>query len=135
VRPASGVIHPSPVGGSAAAEELAEIAADLGMPFLRAVAAHATGAVLLAEGDPRAALARLRRAWTVWQELQAPYEAARARVLIGLAYQALGDADTAELEWDAACRVFQQLVLRPRSRGWRRYHGWLHHSGGRADRP
>ena len=83
------------------------------MPFLHAVAAHATGVVLLAEGDPRAALARLRRAWTVWQELQAPYEAAGARVLIGLTHQALGDTDTAELEWDAACRVFRQLAAAP----------------------
>ena len=97
----------------AAADELSEIAADLGMPFLHAVSAHATGAVLLAEGDTRAALATLRRAWTAWQELQAPYEAARARVLIGLAYQALGDADTAELELDAARQVFQQLDAAP----------------------
>jgi DNA-binding NarL/FixJ family response regulator len=96
-----------------AAGELSEIAADLGMPLLQAVAAHATGAVLLAEGDPRAALATLRRAWTAWQELQAPYEAARARVLMGLACRALGDSDTAELELDAACRVFQQLGAAP----------------------
>jgi DNA-binding NarL/FixJ family response regulator len=92
---------------------LSEIAADLGMPFLHAVSAQATGAVLLAEGDTRAALASLRRAWTAWQEIQAPYEAARARVLIGLAYRALGDTDTAEMELDAACRVFQQLGAAP----------------------
>ena len=96
-----------------AAWELSEIAADLGMPLLQAVAAHATGAVLLAEGAPRAALATLRRAWTAWRELQAPYEAARARVLMGLACRALGDTDTAELELDAACRVFQQLGAAP----------------------
>jgi len=96
-----------------AAGALSEIAADLGMPFLHAVSAHATGAVLLAEGDTRAALATLRRAWTAWREIQAPYEAARGRVLIGLAYRALGDADTAELELDAARRVFQQLGAAP----------------------
>ena len=99
--------------GRTAAGELSEIAADLGMPLLQAVAAHATGAVLLAEGDPRAALATLRRAWTAWRELQAPYEAARTRVLMGLACRALGDTDTAELELDAACRVFQQLGAAP----------------------
>jgi DNA-binding CsgD family transcriptional regulator len=92
---------------------LSKIAADLGTPFPHAVAVHATGAVLLAAGDPRAALASLRRAWTAWQELQAPYEAARARVLIGLAHRALGDSDTAELELDAACRVFRQLGAAP----------------------
>jgi DNA-binding NarL/FixJ family response regulator len=96
-----------------AADELSQSAADLGMPFLQAVSAHATGAVLLAEGDPRAALAWLRRAWTAWQEIQAPYEAARVRVLIGLAYRALGDTDTAELELDAARRVFQRLDAAP----------------------
>jgi DNA-binding NarL/FixJ family response regulator len=96
-----------------AAEALSQIAADLGMPFLQAVAAQATGAVLLAEGDPPAALAALRRAWAAWQEIQAPYEAARARVLVGLAHRALGDTDTAEMELDAACRVFRQLGAAP----------------------
>jgi ATP/maltotriose-dependent transcriptional regulator MalT len=96
-----------------AADELSEIAAELGMPFLHAVSAHATGAVLLAEGDPRAALATLRRAWTAWQELQAPYEAARARVLVGLAHWVLGDTDTADFELEAACRLFQQLGAAP----------------------
>jgi len=96
-----------------AADELSEIAADLGMPFLHAVSAQATGAVLLAEGDHSAALAALRGAWKVWQELQAPYEVGRTRVLIGLAYRALGDTDTAGLELDAACRVFQQMGAAP----------------------
>ena len=72
-----------------AADELSQIAADLGMPFLDGLSAHATGAVLLAEGETRGALASLRRSWTAWQEIQAPCEAARARVLIGLAHRAL----------------------------------------------
>jgi ATP/maltotriose-dependent transcriptional regulator MalT len=97
----------------AAADELSEIAADLEIPFLHAVSDRATGAVLLAEGDPSAALASLRRAWSAWQELQAPYEAARTRVLIGRAYLAVGDTDTAEVELDAACRVFQQMGAAP----------------------
>jgi DNA-binding NarL/FixJ family response regulator len=97
----------------AAADELAELAADLDAPLLHAVAAHATGAVLLGEGDARAALAALRRAWTAWQELEAPYEAARVRALIGLACRELGDADTAAMEFDAARGVFQQLGAAP----------------------
>jgi ATP/maltotriose-dependent transcriptional regulator MalT len=96
-----------------AAGALSQIAADLGMPFLDAVAAHATGAVLLAEGNARAALTTLRQALTAWREIQAPYEAARARVLIGLAHRALGDADTAEVELDAACRAFRQVGAAP----------------------
>ncbi|MDP8929095.1 MAG: LuxR C-terminal-related transcriptional regulator [Actinomycetota bacterium] len=97
----------------AAADELAEIAADLDAPLLRAVSAYAMGAVLLAEGDARAALDSLRHAWTVWRELEAPYEAARVRVLIGLACRALADAEAAEMELDAARRAFQQLGAVP----------------------
>ena len=44
----------------AAADELAAIAAELGSPLLQARAAHAAGAVLLAEGDPKDALLELR---------------------------------------------------------------------------
>ncbi len=97
----------------AAADELSQIAADLDAPFLRAVSAHATGAVLLVEGDARAALTALRRGWTVWCELEAPYEAARVCVLMGLACRALGDDDTGRMELDAARQVFQRLGAVP----------------------
>jgi DNA-binding CsgD family transcriptional regulator len=97
----------------ARADELSAIAGDLGAPLLGAVAAHAQGAVLLGEGNPPAALAALRGAWTAWQELEAPYEAARVRVLLGLACRELGDKEGAELELDAARRVFQQLGAAP----------------------
>jgi len=89
--------------------ELAEVSAALDVPFLRAVDAQARGAVLLAEGDQRGALEPLRRALTEWRELGAPYEAARARVLIGLACRRLGDKDNAEMELDAARRAFEGL--------------------------
>ena len=48
-----------------------------------------------------------------WQELDAPYEAARVRVLIGLACRELGDSDTAAMELDAARWGFQQLEAAP----------------------
>ncbi|MGH2555895.1 MAG: LuxR C-terminal-related transcriptional regulator, partial [Actinomycetota bacterium] len=97
----------------AAADELSKIAADLDAPLLNAVSAHARGAVLVGEGDARGALEVLRRAWRAWQELEAPYEAARVRVLIGLACRKLGDEDTGAMELDAARRVFQQLGAKP----------------------
>jgi DNA-binding CsgD family transcriptional regulator/tetratricopeptide (TPR) repeat protein len=97
----------------AAADELSAIAAEIGTVFLHAVAAQITGAVLLGEGDARGACAALRRALTTWHQLEAPYEAARVRVLIGLACRALGDDDTAEMEWDAARHVFKQLGAAP----------------------
>src|SRR5919198_1332065 len=64
-------------GARTAADELAEIAVQLDVPYLTALAAHAFGAVLLAEGDPRAALTKLRTAQRSWRELEAPYDAAR----------------------------------------------------------
>jgi DNA-binding CsgD family transcriptional regulator len=97
----------------AVADELAELSAALTAPFLRAASAHATGAVLLAEGDARAALAALRQAWTTWGEVEAPYEAARTRVLIGVACRQLGDEDGASLELEAARQVFLQLGAAP----------------------
>jgi DNA-binding CsgD family transcriptional regulator len=97
----------------AAADELAELAAELDAPLPRALATGTAGAVLLAEGDPRAALPALRAAGTAWQELAAPYEAARVRVLVGLACRALGDEDTAVLELDAARQVFARLGADP----------------------
>jgi DNA-binding CsgD family transcriptional regulator len=69
--------------------------------------------VLLAEGDGRAALGALRRAWTSWRDLEAPYEGARVRVLIGLACRELGDEDGAQMELDAARWVLQQLGAEP----------------------
>ena len=81
--------------------------------MLDAMAAHARGAVDLADGDAQAALISLRHALQVWQELEVPYEAARVRVLLGLACRNLGDDDTAALELEAARGVFAQLGAAP----------------------
>jgi tetratricopeptide (TPR) repeat protein len=96
-----------------AAEELATLAADLGVPYLRALAARAGGTVRLAEGDARAALGELRRSEAVWQELEAPYEAARTRVLVGRACGELGDAAGAEMSLAGAAAVFERLSAAP----------------------
>ena len=96
-----------------AADELLAMADDLDAPLLGALAAQAHGAVLVREGDAQAALGALRHAWTAWQELEVPYEAARARVLIGLACRQLGDEETAEMELDAASWTFGQLGAVP----------------------
>jgi DNA-binding CsgD family transcriptional regulator len=96
-----------------AADEMARIADEVGAPLLAAMARRADGAVLLAEGDPRAALAALRASWTAWQELDAPYEAARTRVLIGVACRELGDVEAASMELDAARERFEALGALP----------------------
>jgi DNA-binding NarL/FixJ family response regulator len=97
----------------AAAAELGEIAAAYGIPALHALAGQAMGAVLLAEGDAGAALGALRDAWRAWHELEAPYEAARVRVLIGLGCRALGDEEAAAMELDAARAEFARLGAAP----------------------
>jgi ATP/maltotriose-dependent transcriptional regulator MalT len=96
-----------------AADEISEIAANLAAPLLQAMATNTEGAVLLGVGQVSAALAALRHAWTLWQELEAMYEAARVRVLIGRACRELGDMDTAEMEFDAARGIFRQLGAMP----------------------
>ena len=96
-----------------AADELEEIAKQYYSPAMRALTAHATGAVLLREGDVEKSLTRLREAWTAWQELGVPYESARVRVLLGQACQQLGDHAAAELEFDTARRVFVRLSAEP----------------------
>jgi ATP/maltotriose-dependent transcriptional regulator MalT len=95
------------------ADELAELAVSTDTPLSRATAFYATGSVLLAVGDPAAALVELRRSHVAWRELDVPYEAARARVQIGLACRALGDEDTAELELRAARATFEKLSATP----------------------
>jgi len=96
-----------------AADELDAIGQTLATPFMRATSAKARGAVLFAEGDATAALSKCREALTLWRELNVPYEMARTQVLIAQACRALHDSDSAGMELDAACRLFQQLGAKP----------------------
>ena len=96
-----------------ASDELAAIADAQGSEALTAIASHAESAVALGEGDARAALASARRARQAWQDLGAPYDAARARTLIAQACARIGDADTAALELDAARDAFFRLGAAP----------------------
>jgi ATP/maltotriose-dependent transcriptional regulator MalT len=93
----------------ASANELIAIAERYDAPQLHAMSARANGAVLLAEGDAKGALAALRQSWEIWGELQAPYEAARTRVLMARACDEMNDCDAAQLELELACEIFQEL--------------------------
>jgi DNA-binding CsgD family transcriptional regulator len=97
----------------AGARELGEIAAERGREALEAMAAHAQGAVALAEGRATDALADLRRAWKLWGDVDARHEIARIRARVGLACRALGDEDSARLELDAARKTFEELGAVP----------------------
>jgi ATP/maltotriose-dependent transcriptional regulator MalT len=92
-----------------ACEELEHIAQGVESVMLDASAAQARGALELAAGQPRTALASLRRALQAWQAIQAPYFAARTRALLSFACRALGDEDGAKLELAAARAAFADL--------------------------
>ena len=93
--------------------ELAEISERYESGVLAAMRDHARGAVELAHGDAATALGPLRQASQAWRDLQAPYEAAHARVLLGLACRAVGDDDAFELELGAARETFDELGAAP----------------------
>ena len=96
-----------------ACRELGEIAERYESGMLGAMVEQTRGAVDLAAGEARPALISLRSAWRLWHELDAPYEAARVRVLVGLACRLLGDDDAAVLELEAARGVFVALGAAP----------------------
>jgi DNA-binding CsgD family transcriptional regulator len=96
--------------------ELEEIADGFEGAVVPASAAQARGAVDLARGDAAAALTALREAERTWQELEAPYERARVRELVGQACRALGDEDTAVLELEAARALLAELRAVPAAR-------------------
>jgi DNA-binding NarL/FixJ family response regulator len=97
----------------AASSELDEIARRYPTEVTRAMAAQASGAVALADGNPRLALSALRTAFSLWHEVEAPYEIARVRLSTALACRALGDTESAGLEFDAARALFEQLGAKP----------------------
>ena len=103
-----------------AAAELTAIAEGFGCAALRATAAYATGSVQHAGGDGAGALVELRRAWQLWTGLDAPYEAARARVIIGMVLREMDDEDSAIAELTAARRTFVTLGAQPSLRELKR---------------
>lgn len=93
----------------ATTSELERTAAAYSSPGLQAAANGARGAVLLARGQPPEALVELREACRRWQEIEAPYEAAKTRLLLADAYRALADDDAVLMELDAADAMFHRL--------------------------
>ena len=98
-----------PEEARAACAELERICAGFDSELLRAHLAEMRGAIALAAGEASGALGELRRAFQAWQELEAPYEAARTRLLVGRACREVGDDDAFTLELQAARETFEQL--------------------------
>jgi ATP/maltotriose-dependent transcriptional regulator MalT len=98
---------------SSACDELEDIAASYRTSGLQVMALHARGLCLLLEGRREEALPLLKDACRRWQDLDSPYQGARARTLLARLYRALGDPEAAALEMDAAASVFEALGAAP----------------------
>jgi class 3 adenylate cyclase len=90
-------------------DELAATARDYKSPALEAMARSSAGILYLARGDQEEAIAALRQAVRLWNEIEVPYEGARARLKLAEAFRASGDAENAALELRTARAVFERL--------------------------
>ena len=92
-----------------AADELRGVAAELGTPLLRAHAARGRRRGAAGRRRRQAALVELRRAFNEFNALGVRYDAARTRLLIAEACDALGDHDAAGWSSDAAHAALESL--------------------------
>jgi class 3 adenylate cyclase len=94
---------------SAVADELERLADTFKTIPARACAKTARGALEAAQGELEVGAQHLREAIGLWSELPAPYQAARARVVLANAYRADGSPDRAALELRTARDAFEEL--------------------------
>jgi hypothetical protein len=80
---------------------------------LVAGATHARGRVQLADGDAAGAEQYLSEAVRLWNEVGAPYEAARARMDLAEAHEARGSQHRASLEREAARTILDGIETAP----------------------
>ena len=92
-----------------AVSELAGLADVFASPAIRAAADTAQGAVLLADGDAAGAVECLSRSADLWRDANAPYERARARMLLARALHARGERSRAQGGLQAARSAFESL--------------------------
>jgi class 3 adenylate cyclase len=93
----------------AAADELETIAQTYRTAGFRATASGARASVHLAAGEHAAAMRGFQDALATWQALDAPYDAARARLGIAEAATLAGNRERAALEYRAALATFERL--------------------------
>jgi DNA-binding CsgD family transcriptional regulator len=94
-------------------DELAGIASAFGNSAVRAMAAYAAANVELASGKLEDALSHARESCRLWSDVGAPYETARARVLVARALRELSDEDSATTEFAVAHRAFAEMGAAP----------------------
>ena len=98
----------------AAADEAEQIVDAYKIGGRRAAAFEATvhfarGQILYAERDWNGAIAALKRARDEWQRVGAPYETARVRAQLGMAYRRSGDEHGGVAELEGALATFERL--------------------------
>jgi tetratricopeptide (TPR) repeat protein len=96
-----------------AADELDLVAARFASKALAAGAALARGRVRLADGDAAGAEQSLSESVRLWNEVGAPYEAARARLDLAEAHAASGSEHRATLERQAARTILDGIEAAP----------------------
>ncbi|MGH2418435.1 MAG: hypothetical protein ACRDFY_08890, partial [Candidatus Limnocylindria bacterium] len=92
-----------------ALEQLESIANQFGTAALTATTTGARGLLQLRTAQAAEAVRSLRDAVEAWTDLDAPYEAARARIALAEAFAAVGQQDRAAMELHAARSAFEQL--------------------------
>jgi len=93
-------------------EQLTTLAGQSGSGAIHAAAFQASGQVEIVGGDLSVAVSLLRQATDGWAAADAPYAAARARVILAGALEAAGDLVQAGLEREVAKGVFERLGAR-----------------------
>jgi class 3 adenylate cyclase len=114
-----------------AAQQVEALAAGQAGAGLQVLGLQARGTVELARGDPEAQKT-LRQTLRLWQNINAPYEAALVRLLLARALRQSGDEAGARREGEAALGVFEQLGAGPDSAQAKR---WLDEPPPRPDSP
>jgi serine/threonine protein kinase len=97
----------------AAVEELSALSQDFGCRAFQAHALMGRGALELQRGNNNVATPVLREAWSMFNEMGFPYDAARARTLMAEAYLKTGNKEDARLQLEAACKTFGELGAKP----------------------
>jgi DNA-binding NarL/FixJ family response regulator len=116
------------------AEELLEIGNRFGCTALRAAGHHAVALAALSSHEADEAVDSSRRSLEQWAQLSAPYELARARVVLGRALRLLGDEQSAVSEMEAALSELTRLGAEPDRRDVAALLGTEGQPGGLTDR-
>lgn len=99
-----------------AVDEIESIVREFDSEALMASSHFAAGRVALARGKGDQAIDRFRAALALWRECNLPYDEARARLFLGMAYELQDSRGLARIELEAAHAAFAKLGALPDQR-------------------